>query len=182
MTVPGRSARPEPGEARPGSLASPPGDRYRTGESVEPAQLERPDRVRSVVFGVPIALVIALGYGVIRSVLDLSAGLLALSALGGWLLGWAVRSGAWSGRPHRPSGWPGALAVVLAVGAWIGGLIASWLVALWLLPESTRTFAERLGDQPFLDWLGPQLGPLEPVQLLVIVAVAWVSARSDRRG
>jgi hypothetical protein len=121
---------------------------------------------------------VAIGYALLRSVLDLTVGSLALSVGGGWLIGYGVRWGAWSGRPHRESRWPGWSALALAVGAWLAGLVGSWLLALWLLPASTRTFGERLTDQPFLDWLGPQLGILAPVQLVLLVGAAWVTARS----
>jgi hypothetical protein len=178
MTASPGPARPEPGDTRPARLASSPGERYRPVEVAQPAPVEQPDRLRSLALGVVAAALVATGHALLRSVLDLSIGTLALAALGGWLIGFAVRWGSWSGRPHRPSRWPGPAAMCLAVLAWVAGLVVSWLVALWLLPESTRTFGERLMDQPFIDWLAPQLGILEPVQLALLVGVAWVAARS----
>ena len=46
-----------------------------------------------------------------------------------------------------------------------------------VLPGSTRTFAERVGATPFLDWLAPQLGLLEAAALLVIAGLAAWTAR-----
>jgi hypothetical protein len=178
MTASPGPERPEPGDTRPRTLAAPPGDRYQPVEIVPPEVVEHPDRLRSIALGLASVVPFAIGYGLLRSVLDLSVGTLALSALGGWLIGYAVQWGAWSGRPHRPSGWTAPVAVGIAFLAWVAGLVASWLVALWVLPGSTRTFEERLMDQPLLDWLGPQLGVLELVQLVLLAGVAWVAARS----
>jgi hypothetical protein len=48
-----------------------------------------------------------------------------------------------------------------------------------LLPGSTRSFFERLAATPFLDWLAPQLGPIEILALVVLVgAAAWAARPS----
>jgi hypothetical protein len=105
-------------------------------------------------------------------------GLLAVSGLGGWLIGVSVAWGAWHRQPHRPASAPAAMAVVLAGGAWLGGLVGSWLVAMWLLPGSSRSFADRLAATPFADWLAPQLGAMELVQLALVAGAAAYGARS----
>ncbi len=53
-----------------------------------------------------------------------------------------------------------------------------WLVSLALLPNSVRTFAERIASTPFLEWLGPQLTPFRVIEGLLIVAIAAFAARS----
>jgi hypothetical protein len=53
----------------------------------------------------------------------------------------------------------------------------AYLVALAILPASTLTFGERLGQQPFLSWFLPQLFLLDAVELTLLTVIAWRSAR-----
>jgi hypothetical protein len=34
-----------------------------------------------------------------------------------------------------------------------------------------------LAALPFLDWLAPQFGPLEVIEILLLVGLAWFAAR-----
>jgi hypothetical protein len=61
--------------------------------------------------------------------------------------------------------------------AWLAGSAVDYLVSLALLPGSSRTFGERLSDQPFPAWLAPQLSLLDAAEIVVLVVVAWRSAR-----
>jgi hypothetical protein len=120
------------------------------------------------------AAAMALLYGV----LSITIGLIAVAVVGGWSIGAGVRHGAWGGQSHRPSGAPAALAILLAAVAWLGGLVAAWLVSLALIPASSRTFLERVAATPFLDWLSPQFGGLEVIDLLILLGVAAYASRS----
>jgi hypothetical protein len=160
-------------------LSRPPGDRYLAPVLPSVPPLDRPLMGRVLALGsIPVIGYVVL-YAVLQGVLDLSAGLLAVSAGGGWLIGAAVRQGAWAGQVHRRSRRPQGAAIALAATAWVGGQVASWVVAMWILPGSTRTFEERLADSPFLDWLGPQLGLLEFLELALLVGLAWYGSRSS---
>jgi hypothetical protein len=55
--------------------------------------------------------------------------------------------------------------------------VLTWVTAMALLQESTRTFVERLQSTPFLDWLGPQFGWLEIAGLVLYVGAALFGAR-----
>jgi hypothetical protein len=140
-------------------------------------RLDRPRLAPAFLLGLAAAVATAAVYALLASALDLP--LLLIWAVGGWLIGTAVKRGAWSGRPHGPSSAPEVLAIAIAVGTWLAGMVAAWLLALLLLPGSSRSFVERLSDTPFVDWLGPQLFPGAFLGLLVAAGLAWIGARSS---
>ncbi len=133
----------------------------------------RPPRslAATLLLAVGVLLLTATAWAVLRGILELGFTALAVCALGGWGIGAVL----------RPSRSPVLLAVLLGVAAWVLGLVFSWLLAMALLPGSSRTFVERLQGTPFLDWLSPQLGLLEVTALLVIVAAAAYGARPSAR-
>ncbi len=152
----------QPGERRPTSSSSNPPTR----------RVEGPERFRpgstplALGEAVLVALLSALAWAVVRGVLEFP-GALAIAVVGGWLIGEIL----WSVRAHP------LVAAVIAGLAWLAGLVLTWLTAMALLQESTRTFIERLQHTPFLDWLGPQFGWLEIVGLALYIAGALFGAR-----
>lgn len=120
-----------------------------------------------------VAIVVAASaWAFFRGILELSVGLLVVAGLGGWAIGVLVRS-----RDAHP-----LLAVALAAIAWLLGLVLSWLLALAILPGSSRTFFERVQATPFLDWMSPQFGFVEVLGLIVYVSLAGYVARRGNRG
>jgi zinc transporter ZupT len=94
-------------------------------------------------------------------------GVLAVAVVAGWAIGallWQVRA--------RP-----AMAAAIAVATWLLGLVLTWLVAMAVLPGSSRTFLERVQGTPFLDWLAPQSGATEVLGLVLYVVSALYGAR-----
>jgi hypothetical protein len=122
-----------------------------------------------VLLAVLVALGTAVAWALLRGVLELGPTALAASAVGGWGIGVALRE----------ARAPVLLAVLIGLLAWLAGLLLSWLVAMALLPGSTRTLPERIGATPFLDWLAPQFGLMELLGLLLVVGLA---AWTDRPG
>lgn len=108
----------------------------------------------------------ALAWAFLKGVLEFP-GALGVAVVGGWLTGEVL----WSVRVHP------ALAALLAVAAWVAGLVLTWITAMALLPESSRSFVERLQNTPFLEWLGPQFGWLELAGLVLYVLGALYGAR-----
>jgi hypothetical protein len=183
--VPAASARPDArpadlpgGEAIPAQrrLARPPGDRFRT--ATPPPIKERPDLGRATLLGLAGALGYIVPAALLLAVLSITAGLVAVAVLGGWLIGVGVRTGAWRGLAHRPSKAPLALAAALGAVAWLGGLVLAWLISQAMLPTSTRPYLDRLAALPFPDWIAPQLAPLDYLVLAMLVIVAWVTAHT----
>jgi len=116
-----------------------------------------------------IGLLAAACWAVLRGILELGATSLVVSGLGGWAIG----------RTLRQANLPALLAAAMGVAAWLSGLIIAWLLAMALLPASSRTFVERLESTPFLDWLSPQLGLLEITGLFLYAVAAGYAARAS---
>jgi hypothetical protein len=113
-----------------------------------------------------IGLLGAVAWALIKGILEFP-GVLAVAVVAGWAIGavlWQVRA--------TP-----VLAALIAGGTWLAGLVLTWLVAMAVLPGSTRTFLERVEATPFLEWQGPQFGPLELLGLLLYVGAALYGAR-----
>ena len=113
-----------------------------------------------------IGLLGAIAWALIKGILEFP-GVLAVAVVTGWAIGavlWQVRA--------TP-----LLAAMVAAGAWLVGLVLTWLVAMAILPGSSRTFLERIEATPFLEWQGPQFGPIEILGLLLYVAAALYGAR-----
>lgn len=113
-----------------------------------------------------VAALAALAWALLKGVLEFP-GVLAVAVLAGWLIGallWQVRARAW-------------LAALIAAGAWLAGLVLTWLVALAILPGSSRALLERVEATPFLEWQAPQFGPIELFGLVLYVAAALYGAR-----
>jgi hypothetical protein len=171
--------RPAPGDLPPRTLAHPPGDRYAPARSATPAAgaIERPKLRRGAFFGLLAALGIAVLFAVLVGILDLGVGLLALAAAGGWIIGFATRTGAWPAGIPLPAARVRSLAIVLALVAWVAGYFGAYLVSLLLRPDSSLTFAQRLAQSSFPDWLAPQFSALQVIEILLISGFAWFSSR-----
>lgn len=125
----------------------------------------------ALLLAIGAASLTAIAWALLRGVLELGLTALVVSGLGGWAIGVVLRQ----------ARAPLLLAVILGLAAWALGLIFSWLLAMALLPSSTRTLFERLQSTPLLDWLSPQLGLLEVAALLVTVGAAAYGARPAAR-
>ena len=159
---------PEPGERRP--PGSTPATVARPARSDAWQRLRPRSKAAAIGEALFIALLAVLAWGLLRGVLELVVGLLVVAALGGWAIGAVL----YQVRAAPP------LAAGIAALAWLAGLVATWLVAMAILPGSSRTFMERLEGTPFIDWLSPQFGLLEVVGLLVYVVAALYGARARR--
>ena len=113
-----------------------------------------------------IGLLGAIAWALVKGILEFP-GVLAVAVVAGWAIGavlWQVRA--------TP-----LLAALIAAVAWLVGLVLTWLVAMAILPGSARTFLERVEATPFLEWQGPQFGPIEILGLLLYVGAALYGAR-----
>ncbi len=132
---------------------------------------------RALGYGLGAAILTGLGFAVVGGVLDLPVALPVIAGFGGLFIGFSVRRGAWSGARHVPSRSVVLAAICLALLAWLGGEFGAYLFALLLRPDSALTFAERLAGESFMDWLGPQFGPLEIIELFLLGGIARYAAR-----
>jgi hypothetical protein len=152
----------QPGERRPPDATPLPRPRSASG----------PDRLRPASLPVAlleatlVGLVAAFLWAFIHGVLEFP-GALAVAVIGGWLIGEVL----WSVHAHP------LVAAAMAALAWLAGLLLSWVVAMALIQESSRTLLGRLQATPFLEWLGPQFGWLQLVGLMLYVGAALYGAR-----
>jgi hypothetical protein len=158
----------QPGEQRPSGALPPPPPIRRQPNAIERL---RPHSA-AAAFGeaVLVVIVAALAWGVLKGILEIGIGLVPIALLGGWLIGTILRSVS-----HALP-----LAMTMAALAWLGGLLCTWLLAMAILPGSSRSFLERLEGTPFLDWLSPQFGIIEVVALLAYLGAAAYGARAPR--
>jgi hypothetical protein len=113
-----------------------------------------------------VGLLGASAWAVIKAILEFP-GVLAVAVIAGWAIGAIL----WMVRAHP------LLAAAMAAGAWLLGLVLTWLVSLAILPASSRTFTERVAGTPFVDWLAPQFGAMEIAGLVLYVGAALYGAR-----
>lgn len=152
---------PEPGDRRPTSGTLPP-PRQRGGI----ARLRPRSLGGALLEALLVALLAAVAWALLKGVLEFP-GALVVAVVGGWAMGallWGVRAS-----PLYAAG--------LAVAAWFLGLVLTWLVAMAILPGSSRTFLERVAGTPFPDWLAPQFGLFEIMGLALYVLSALYGAR-----
>ncbi len=156
----------EPGDRRP------PSSTFSASTSSAPRRPAGPHRLRPRSLPLAIAeaslvgLAAAVAWALLKGVLEFP-GALGVAVIGGWLIGevlWSVRA--------NP-----LLAAAVAGLAWVLSLVLTWLTALALLPESSRSFLERVQGTPFLEWLSPQFGWLEIAGLVLYVGAALFGAR-----
>jgi|GEM_PF-3471234 len=155
----------EPGERRPADVITPTPRRRRGWDRLRPRST-----VVALVEALSVGLLAAVVWALLKGVLEFP-GVLAVAVIGGWAIGvllWQVRASP-------------VLAAIIALAAWLVGLLLTWLVAMAVLPGSSRTFLERVEGTPFLDWLAPQLGILEILGLVLYVLAALYGARPRSR-
>jgi hypothetical protein len=156
----------EPGDRRPVGTIIPAREASASGGRRRRRSLPS-SLTTATLLALAIALLTALTWALLRGILELGPGLLALAAIAGWGIGKLI--GEAQGRA--------LLAVGIATLAWVLGLMGTWLVSMAILPGSSRTFLERLEATPFLEWMSPQLGVLEVAGLILLMASAAYGAR-----
>ena len=113
----------------------PPGERY---DTAPPPVRERPDLAHALLLGVAAGVCVAIVAALLRSILrHVTTGLLVVAVGGGWVVGAAVRHGAWGGVAHRASAAPESMGAGLGALTWVAGLVLAWVVALAILPGSS---------------------------------------------
>lgn len=157
---------PDPGPPTPGErrLARPPSDRYRTEEPVLIVPEDGGGSFgRALGFGGLTAIAIAAGLALFGGVILVTAGLVALAALGGWAIGIAVRMGS---KGTVTAQRRAVMAAILAALAVLGGQLGLWLFA--------RYEGGVLGP---VDYLAETFGLLVPIELAFAVVAAWFASR-----
>ena len=151
-------SRGSPGERR---LHRPPSERYRPSEPETPEGPASPRR--GVLLGALAAFVLALALVIAGGLLLITAGLIAVAAIGGWAVGLGVRTGARSALTRRSRIFA-AIALAL-VGVGLGQ------VALWGYAELEG------GALSPIAYLTEVFGFLVPLEVVAAGVAAWLAAR-----
>lgn len=151
-----------PGDGRRAPLDRPPGARYeRAGphsEGADPATARTlPGLAVAALTGLAGSVLIV----VLGGVLSLSAGLLLLTGLVGWVIG---RSAATA--THIGSGARRLIAGGLTIASVVVGQVGLWLYAM-----------SQGGALDLVGYLAQTWGPLVPAQILVAAGAAWWASR-----
>ena len=168
--IPGGETRP------PGTNSRPVSDRPKRDDDTGADRPARPDLWRGLAYGVAMGLGFAVAWVVLESILDLSVGLVFLSAIAAWLTGTAVALGAEPGSFRRQRSTI-VLAIAVCLGIWVFGSYAAYVVSLAILPESTLDLLARMANAPFFDSLAADLIPGGLIELVALTVFGWLGAR-----
>lgn len=152
----------EPGEHRPArALDHAPSDRYRGIEAAEEDARPSPPIARAIVFALLAAIVGGIAIAVAGGQLTITAGLLVIAAVLGWLVAIVLTIGLGTNPSMRPSVRRATAAIVAVFGVALGQ------VGLWLIAR------EEGGVLAPLDYLADVFGFLVPAEFALAAAVAW---------
>jgi len=142
--------------------------------------LDRRRALHAFDWGALACIAVALVYGLSWGAVNLQFGLIAVAVMGGWLIGAAIRRAAWRSVAHHPTRRLQLLGASFGVVAWFGGAFVAYLISRALLPGSDFSFAERLADVTFGDYLNQQYeagGLVHAISLAAMAIMGWRSAR-----
>ena len=125
-------------------------------------------RGRALAFGTLAAVGTGAAWAVLSAVFDLHLGLLVVAAFGGWLIGSAVKP-----TGDRARRW----AIGLAMLATVVGSVGDFVLSQALLPEASTPLIERLSLGSYIDYLSGTFDVVVALAFVVLVVVAWRSAR-----
>lgn len=165
--------------AQQGGRRSPPGATVASDESVYLA-LDRRRALKAFDWGALATIGAALAYGLFWGAGVLQFGLIAVAIMFGWLIGAAVRHGAWRGLAHHPTRRLQLLGAAFGVVAWFGGAFVAYLASRALLPQSDLSFFQRLEDVSFSMFMSQQYeagGIVHAIGLAALAIMGWRTAR-----
>ena len=132
---------------------------------------------RAALFGALVAQAVALVYAILAELFDLSWGLIVVGIAGGWLIGWAVLTGAFSGRFHLIVPRVRWLAVLIAVIAWIEAVVLGYVGSQLFYQGAATPVFDRLSLTGLLEYLNSAVFSPSILGLAAMAFVAWRSAR-----
>jgi len=168
--LPGGETRP------PGTNSRPIGEGDKYGDDRGDERRSKPDLWRGLAYGVAMGLGFAVAWVVLASILDLSVGLVFLSAIAAWLTGTAVALGAEPGSFRRQRSTI-LLAIAVCLGIWVVGTCAAYVMSLAILPDSGLDLLARMANAPFLEGLAANFFPGGLIELLALALFGWLGAR-----
>lgn len=132
----------------------------------------RPRLGRAVAFGAGALSAASVAWMVAFGLAEITAGLLGLAALCGYLIGVAVSWAAWGEGEHPLDRRIAALGAGFAAATWLVGSVLAYAVRLTIVPDSTTSLPERIAAA-----LNAQLSPLDALLVAVLGVTGWRGAR-----
>ena len=152
----------EPGEQRPAhTLDHAPSDRFRETEAAGEEAGPSPPVARAIVFALLAAIVGGIAIAIAGGRLTITAGLLVIAAVLGWMIAVVLTIGLGTNRSMGPTARRGAAATIAVLGVALGQ------VGLWLIAR------EEGGVLAPIDYLADVFGFLVPAEFALAAAVAW---------
>jgi hypothetical protein len=146
-------------------------------EESEFVTLDRQRALKAFDWGLLAMLAVAVAYGLLLYPIGLTWGLIAVGVGGGWLIGRAVRHGAWRGLPH-PRNWSlRILAVVLALVAWLIGMFVSYVMSQLLLAGAAQPLLERISPAGFSEYTAQIYDIFHGIAMGALAIMAWRTTR-----
>jgi hypothetical protein len=152
----------DPGERRPTrTLDHAPSDRYRETEAAEEDAASSPPVARGIAFALLAAMVGGIAIAVAGGRLTITAGLLVVAAVLGWIVAVALAIGLGTNRSMGRRARRVTAAAIAVLGVALGQL------GLWLIAR------EEGGVLAPIDYLADVFGLLVPAEFALAAAVAW---------
>lgn len=154
------------------------------GTSIEPDNgqilADKPNLLQGYDLGLLAGLVFALGYGAAAEVIGLTWGLAPVGFIGGIVIGGAVTRGAWKGRVHVTLRRLQLTAALIGVGAWIVGLVTSYVISQLLIPQASTGLLDRLSFGGLSDYFGGLAEGLRLAHAAALAAAPFMAWRGAR--
>jgi hypothetical protein len=136
-----------------------------------------PNIGRATLFGLLAGAVVALVYGVLAEIFDLSLGLVVVGLVGGFVIGAAVVSGAFGGRFHLVVPRIRWLAALLGVVSWLVAVLIGYVMSQLLFEGAATPLVDRLSVSGFLEYLNGSLFSPSILGLAGMAFMAWRGAK-----
>jgi hypothetical protein len=152
----------DPGERRPArTLDHAPSDRYREDETAQDDVAPPPPVARAIVFALLTAVVGAIAIAIAGGRLTMTAGLLVIAAVLGYVVAVVLTTALGTNRSLGPNGRRGTAAAIALLSVALGQL------GLWLIARNEG------GVLAPIDYHADVLGFLVPAEFVLAGAVAW---------
>jgi hypothetical protein len=138
------------------------------------------DRIRASAFGAAASLGFGLVYGFLTDPVGLTLGLLVVGIVGGAIIGRAVSWAAWSGLPHGADRRLAVTAAAAALGAWIVGLVAAYVLSQVFFPQAATSLLDRVTLGGLASYLTGMDDVVKVDHLASLVFMAFFAARGAR--
>lgn len=136
-----------------------------------------PNIGKATLFGLLAGALVALVYGVLAEIFDLSLGLIVVGLGGGFLIGAAVVRGAFNGRFHLVVPRIRWLAALIGLVSWLAAVLIGYVIGQLLFEGAATPLFDRLSVSGFVEYLNSSLFSPSILGLAAMAFMAWRAAK-----